>query len=454
MNATNTVLYLNAVVLSIPEPVLPPKVLNSQISEILRATRPFLDTDNDWILQNIEVLEQQFSVYDASLNRIDEVRSEVQRHRDAVHRSLAAYSSTLAPIRRLPGDILRAVFLEVQISQWWNRQELSGPSTEPPALDFSQGPWELSHVCGAWRDVILSYPQLWSRIALQFWTGRQAETLHLTLSALQAMILRSAQHPLDIAFDLEEHEDVATEVFPMILEESYRWRSMELHLSLPLLEQLKLVRGRIPSIFDYGNSVRPPRVRRGAARRYSNGPSNFIFPLHITHLATYMGNVSNVEVYQSLVECHLALPAIPDPNFSPPRLIHLPNVHRLFVSSPDILPWLRLPSLEDLMISNYPSFRSDTNPVVSMMNEFVYCSRCSLTRLAIHNPVSHNQVFIDDCLLTMDSLVYLEVGLFGDREVKVISDALASSAFLATLQHLSLYNQFTKSKPLFDQNIV
>ncbi len=35
-------------------------------------------------------------MYDALLNRIDEVRSEMQRHRDAVHKSMSAYSSTLA----------------------------------------------------------------------------------------------------------------------------------------------------------------------------------------------------------------------------------------------------------------------------------------------------------------------------------------------------------------------
>ncbi len=57
MNVTDAMLHLDAVAHSIPEPVLPPNSLNSQISGILRATRPFLDTDRDWILQNIEVLE-------------------------------------------------------------------------------------------------------------------------------------------------------------------------------------------------------------------------------------------------------------------------------------------------------------------------------------------------------------------------------------------------------------
>ncbi|PBK90144.1 hypothetical protein ARMGADRAFT_969384, partial [Armillaria gallica] len=157
MKATDAMFHLNAVARSIPEPVLPPNALNSQISGILRATRPFLDTDRDRILQNIEVLEQQLSVYDALLNRIDEVsvRLEIQSHRNAVHKSMAAYSSTLAPIRRLPSDILRA-------------HSKSNSASGPEVLDFSQGPWKLSHVCGAWRDIVLSYPQLWSRIVLQF----------------------------------------------------------------------------------------------------------------------------------------------------------------------------------------------------------------------------------------------------------------------------------------------
>ncbi len=55
---------------------------------------------------------------------------------------------------------------------------------------------EARHVCGAWRDIVLSYPQLWSHIVLR----SPMETLDHTVPALQAMILRSAQHPLDIMF--------------------------------------------------------------------------------------------------------------------------------------------------------------------------------------------------------------------------------------------------------------
>ncbi len=82
---------------------------------------------------------------------------------------------------------------------------------------------------------------------------------------------------------------------------------------------------------------------------------------------------------------------------------------------------------------------SDIHVVVLVMNEFVHRSRCTLTSLAIHNPVAFHQVFIQDCLLLMDSLVSLEISLFWNVEVKVIFDALASIKFLTNLQHLSLW---------------
>ncbi|SJK98652.1 uncharacterized protein ARMOST_01921 [Armillaria ostoyae] len=140
MNATNPMFHLDAAAQSVPEPVFPPDALNDHIPAILRATRPFLDTDRDWMISNVRDLQRQVSVYDALLNRIDEIRSEVQSRRDAVHKAVVVYSSTLAPVRRLPVDVLRTVFREIQVSLW---------NTTQTTLAFSQGPWTLSHVCGA-----------------------------------------------------------------------------------------------------------------------------------------------------------------------------------------------------------------------------------------------------------------------------------------------------------------
>ncbi|KAK0474146.1 hypothetical protein IW261DRAFT_1610585 [Armillaria novae-zelandiae] len=262
MDATGTMFHLDAVARSVPDPVLPPNALDSQISGILHAMRLFLDTDRDWILLNIEVLQQQISVYDALLDRIDEVRVEVEHRRDVAHKSMASYSSTLVPIRRLPSEILHVVFHEVQTSLWnmnsEPRNEVKygnkawGSSSELGTLDFSQGPWKLSHVCGVWRDIVLSYPQLWSHITLhyrpsrplmtqlRYQTSQSLVTLtqrHCsTVPALQAMLLRSAHYPLDIVFNLEDKDKEigAIQAFSIILEESCRWRNMNLQITLTL----------------------------------------------------------------------------------------------------------------------------------------------------------------------------------------------------------------------------
>ncbi len=381
MNATDAMFHLDAVARSVPEPISPPDSLNAEVSGILRATRPFLDTDPDWILPNIEGLQQQVSVYDTLLDRIDEIRSEVQSRRDAVHKTMVSYSSMLVPIRRLPLDVLRTVFRETQILQWQNTSIVAPwhDSKLPvsQASDFFQGPWTLSHVCGAWRDVVLSCPQLWSHIVLHFQSPRNATfspleyhpSLRHTLVAFKAMILRSEQCPLDIVFELDSsyHQDIAEKVFSVILEVSHRWRTLVLDISLEFLEQLKGVRGKIPclesltsNISNISQSSRanlPEDIRsvfvdapRLQKITLHGGLGDFIFPLHITHLATGADNVPNLEAYQSLVECHLGSIERPSQDIPLALPIYLLNVRRLYVSFLGVLEYLRLPFLNDLTI--------------------------------------------------------------------------------------------------------
>ncbi|SJK98643.1 uncharacterized protein ARMOST_01912 [Armillaria ostoyae] len=452
MNATNAMFHLDAVARSVPAPVLPPDALTSDVSDIPRANRPFLDTDRVRIIPKIEDLRQQVSVYDTLLDRIDEIRSDVQSRRDAVHKAMAGYSSTLAPVRRLPVDVLRTVFREIQISEW---RTTSWPQT---LLDFTQGPWTLSHVCGAWRDVVLSYPQLWSHIVLRFRPLRVIKPPappRPMLVALKAMILRSEQCPLDIVFELDfshVQKDMAEKVFAVILEVSHRWRTLELRISLDLLERLKVVRKRIPCLesltldtSETGGAELPEDIRSlfADAPRLQNitlpgtyGLGDFIFPLHITHIAAPVENVSNFGIYQSLVECHLEIAHRPstNPDISLPLHIFLPNVRRLFVTSIRILEHLCLPSLNDLTIAD-----SETDATiwqyVQAVNDFFRRSRCSLTRLAFYS-ANDDKILIQDTLLFMDTVVCLEVDLSWDD--RVIFNALASDKFLPNLQHLRL----------------
>ncbi|KAK0449759.1 uncharacterized protein EV420DRAFT_763521 [Desarmillaria tabescens] len=463
IGATEAMLHLDAVACSIPEPVFPPGDLNSHVSGILRATRPFLDTDHDWILPNIEVLQRQVSVYDTLLDRIDEIRSGVQSRRDAVQKSLAAYASTLAPIRRLPSDVLRSVFREIQISQWQKAGKSKQKDGE--ALDFSQGPWVLSRVCGAWRDIALSYPQLWSHIRLDFsppYTmdppGEHRRPPRHTIDALKAMIHLSKQHPLDIVFNLDRKgdKDIAVQVFYMILKESCRWRSLRLRTSPVFLELFKMVRGKIPCLesctldtldmleSDRADLPEDTRSIFAEAPRLQNvtlcgthGLGSFMFPPHITHLAACTNNVANLGVYQSLVECHLEIDPRNDQDISLPLNIHLPNVRYLFLSSLRVLAHLCLPSLKNLTVDRVDSNLGANTRDVQIVNNFIRRSRCSLSRLVFHSSNANDQIFIRESLLFMNTLVSLEILFVWDIEDTF--HALAPVGFLPNLQHLRLF---------------
>ncbi|PBK90102.1 hypothetical protein ARMGADRAFT_1014742 [Armillaria gallica] len=108
--ASDALASCDAFIHSVPQPILPSEYDYSQVLGILRATRPLLDNDRDWILPNIALLEGQLAVYDTLINRLHTAVEELETYRATIQRVSKELSSTLAPIRRLPSDVLSSVF--------------------------------------------------------------------------------------------------------------------------------------------------------------------------------------------------------------------------------------------------------------------------------------------------------------------------------------------------------
>ncbi|KAF8215573.1 hypothetical protein K438DRAFT_1561135, partial [Mycena galopus ATCC 62051] len=80
---------------------------------------------------------------DAANVDLCDARSKVDQH-----------TAILSPIRRFPAEILGAIF------QW----TLPAANSRPPFL--VQSPWNISRVCGLWRAIIISSPELWTNISV------------------------------------------------------------------------------------------------------------------------------------------------------------------------------------------------------------------------------------------------------------------------------------------------
>ncbi|KAK0467513.1 hypothetical protein IW261DRAFT_1061065 [Armillaria novae-zelandiae] len=88
------------------------------------------------ISNDITCLEQE-------LRLIEPLLRKIRHRRDRILQDIACYKSILAPIRRLPREVLLEIF-----------GHLSSRS------DICDGPWVLGHVCSTWRMISTSCPCL------------------------------------------------------------------------------------------------------------------------------------------------------------------------------------------------------------------------------------------------------------------------------------------------------
>ena len=101
---------------------------------------------------------------------------ELEKERDVLQEQVAHTLAYIAPIRRLPHELLRYIFL----------------------LNFEEYPccaWVLSAVCTLWRRQVLSMPTLWSKVSK-----------HSLLTSLQTVLrlcswgLNARRHSCDIEY--------------------------------------------------------------------------------------------------------------------------------------------------------------------------------------------------------------------------------------------------------------
>ena len=107
-------------------------------------------------------------------------------------------ASFLAPIRRLPPEMLAEVF---QMAVCVN----------------DQSPLELARVSQSWRSVVLSMPRIWSNLRLSMWT--KADKVDFILE-------RTRHVPLDIEID------TGADIFKVVDEKEIRYAGMERAMSV------------------------------------------------------------------------------------------------------------------------------------------------------------------------------------------------------------------------------
>lgn len=133
------------------------------------------------------------------------------------HKSLKrALNDRFCPVLQLPNEVSSEIFMHC----------LRRPNKELVT------PFQLGHICQAWRDLVLSSTRLWSIITLNF-------RYHSSCDLIQEWLVRSGEQPLVVDFTWEPwsndeyvraQEEKFQDVMGVLIRFSARWRIVDFFL--------------------------------------------------------------------------------------------------------------------------------------------------------------------------------------------------------------------------------
>jgi len=165
-------------------------------------------------------------------------RETVIRHKiGRAMRFIQEHHSVLSPLRRLPVEILQAIFMEVdptmRVHARWRQT--------------SHLPWALAQVCRIWRQSALSLSMLWKYFPLVQLKKSSSHT-RLQLACLSELIRRSGEAPLDIYIIAPNYDRSTHPVVDLLTQHSERWHTVSIESTSTTILGFAAVKGRLPSL--------------------------------------------------------------------------------------------------------------------------------------------------------------------------------------------------------------
>ncbi|KAK7038399.1 hypothetical protein R3P38DRAFT_2615565 [Favolaschia claudopus] len=219
--------------------------LPEDINRLLHTNDPRVDYQVDAIKNSLGValdLKEKIALQITHM-RMDLMRLEREELHATRHIKLCDFA--LAPVRRMPPEVLSHIFLQyVALLE-------EEDSNEPQITNIRNGVWVLTRICSYWRAVAITTPALWS--TCRFRCGMKQKH---TVDIVHEWLNRARTHPLSIRFEsfthLEDHviRCSCCSVLEAFVARSTRWVELELRVpkqfySLPVLEFL---RNQLPSL--------------------------------------------------------------------------------------------------------------------------------------------------------------------------------------------------------------
>ncbi|KAJ7620939.1 hypothetical protein FB45DRAFT_927946 [Roridomyces roridus] len=357
----------------------PSRLSSLEVTHLLESNDPPLDTD---VLPIRHFLGEKQSRLDDLNAKIDELQAalgQLLSERDEVADLVQRHSAILAPIRRVPIDVLSEIFSWTSFTR-----RVRGTERDSP-------PWILGHICQSWRSLVLSSPLLWRSIEI-------IPDVH-PMSMLQSQLLRSAHIPLDITLRWEGNAHEMA-LLSLLVTHCLRWRALHVKVAsknTKILMRLRDIYGRVPQLtrFTFEDTTNIYSVdhevsflsQAPSLREVIFTDSTFLglaprFQIPWAQITRYRGSFRALDqlhilsTCSNLVDCSLlsTAPRIP-PSDVP---ISLPRLRRLRVEdSCGLLSHIVAPRLEELLMeANFPAVLPLISRSSCRLRSLILCQGC------------------------------------------------------------------------------
>ncbi|KAK0491780.1 hypothetical protein EDD18DRAFT_1109526 [Armillaria luteobubalina] len=206
------------------------EVAGSRLSELLNSNDPPLRTEHLQLESFIGEGQGFLAALQERASQARVVLNELLQEEKRVQDIISSCQSIISPIRRIPEDIIREIFLACWETEGEIKDSLKGKFT----------PFVLSKVCREWRSIALSTSRLWSTISLDFdlYRNDSMECQYL----LQMLLSRSTTR--DIILSINSNRDIAkNHLMPVLLMSAPRWTYVSISIPYLSLHAFSAARG-------------------------------------------------------------------------------------------------------------------------------------------------------------------------------------------------------------------
>lgn len=194
-------------------------------------------------LQRLKAIEDETALLELRLQHLHTERADI-------HASIAGHLSLLSPMRHLPVDLLREIFIACL------------PENRNPTLCSDEGPMLLTRICSYWRNVALTTPRLWAALHIpipqpEFMMAipeQDSEKLEMAAQrrcvGVKEFLSRSGSLPLRISTHFRQDPNYAhaTPLLKYIIQLAARWRDVAFLGASASFSQIREIQSDLPQL--------------------------------------------------------------------------------------------------------------------------------------------------------------------------------------------------------------